>query len=195
MIEWYTSMSGPEQVLWAVALISSVIFLFILVTTFIAGDTDIHGSDMDMGLDAEVESDFGAGFQFFTFKNLIAFFTIFGWAGIACLDAGLSLSLSLIIAVVCGLVMMFLMSMLFYYMNKMTQSGTLEYKNAVNAIGEVYLEIGKNRTKMGKVMIRVQGALREMEALTDHDENLKQSTIIKVASVTDNGILIVVPTN
>ena len=91
--------------------------------------------------------------------------------------------------------MMFLMSLLFYYMNKMTQSGTLEYKNAINAIGEVYLEIGKNRSKMGKVMIRVQGALREMEALTDHNENLKQSTIIKVASVTDNGILIVTPTN
>lgn len=193
MVEWFTSLSGSEQLLWGVALISTIIFLFILVTTFIAGDSDIHGADMDV--DTSVETDFGAGFQFFTFKNLVAFFTIFGWAGIACLDAGLSLNLSLIIAVICGLLMMFLMSLLFYYMNKMTQSGTLEYKNAINAIGEVYLEIGKNRSKMGKVMIRVQGALREMEALTDHNENLKQSTIIKVASVTDNGILIVTPTN
>ena len=37
----------------------------------------------------------------------------------------------------------------------------------------------------------MQGALRELEALTDHDEDLTQGNVIKVVEVTKNGILII----
>ena len=66
-------------------------------------------------------------------------------------------------------------------------------KNALHAIGEVYLTIGANRSTMGKVQIKVQSSLRELEALTDHDTDLTQGMIIKVVEVTSNGILIVEP--
>ena len=83
------------------------------------------------------------------------------------------------------------MAAMFYFMKKLSDSGTLKIKNAINAIGEVYLTIGANRSKMGKVTVRVQGALRELDALTDSFEPLKSGTIIKVVDVTNNGILIV----
>ena len=66
-------------------------------------------------------------------------------------------------------------------------------KNALNAIGEVYLTVGANRSKIGKIQVKVQGALRELDALTDHDEDLKQGKVIKVTEVTSNGILIIEP--
>ena len=76
-------------------------------------------------------------------------------------------------------------------MSQLSDSGTLKYKNAIDAIGEVYLTIGADRSKMGKVSVSVQGAMRELNALTDSLTDLQTGTIIKVVDVTSNGILIV----
>ena len=190
MTEWYLELSSFEKTYWIITGVSTLIFLFVLVTTFIGADTDDIGD-----VDAEIDADTGAGFQFFTFKNVVAFFAIFGWSGIASIDAGNSVSTTIIISLLCGLVMMFIMAAMFYYISKLTSSGTLKMQNALNSIGEVYLTVGANRSKTGKIQIKIQGALRELEALTDHNEDLKQGKIIKVIEVTNNGILIIEPQN
>ena len=148
----------------------------------------------DIGdVDAEIDADTGAGFQFFTLKNLVAFFTIFGWSGIASIDAGNSIPVTISISLLCGFMMMSVMAAMFYYISKLTSSGTLKMKNALHAIGEVYLTVGANRSRIGKVQVKVQGALRELEALTDYNEDLRQGQVIKVIEVTNNGILIIEP--
>ncbi|CAH8281366.1 hypothetical protein EV196_101450 [Mariniflexile fucanivorans] len=185
MMNWFSNLELFPKIYWGIALLGSLIFIIMMVLTFIGGETD--GLDTD----AEIESDTGIGFQFITFKNLIGFFTLFGWSGIACIDAGLSNILTIIISFVCGLLMMTIMAAMFYYMRKLNDSGTLVFKNAIGAVGEVYLTIGANRSSIGKVHIKIQGALRELEALTDADTNLKSSAVIKVKDVTENGILIV----
>ncbi|WP_317246567.1 hypothetical protein [Arenibacter sp. N53] len=167
--------------------ISSVIFIVLLVLTFLGGDSDTLEGDVDV----EIEGDTGIGFQFLSFKNLIGFLTIFGWSGIACLEGGLSKGLTVLISVICGLLMMLAMAGLFYYLGKLQSSGTLILKNALNQTGEVYLTLGANRSKIGKVSITVQGSLRELDALTDEDKDLVMGNVIRVKEVTDNGILIV----
>ena len=121
----------------------------------------------------------------------MGFLTIFGWSGIACLDGGLSKFLTVLISVVCGLLMMFVMASLFYYLGKLQSSGTLKLKNALNQVGEVYLTIGANRASIGKVSVTVQGTLRELEALTDEEKDLVLGNVVRVKDVTDNGLLIV----
>ncbi|WP_231632513.1 hypothetical protein [Mangrovimonas sp. TPBH4] len=158
-----------------------------MATTFLGADSI---DDVD-GLDSSIDTDTGIEFQFITFKNLVGFFTIFGWSGIGCIEAGLSKPLSIILSLACGLAMMSIMAAMFYYMKKLTDSGTLNYNNAIGAIGEIYLTVGANRSRMGKVSIRVQGTLRELEALSDSLFELKSGTIIQVVDVTSNGILIV----
>lgn len=190
MIEWYTTLELFPKIYWGIALIGSLIFLIVLILTFIGGDADDLGD-----VDAEIDTDGGIGFQFITFKNLIGFFTIFGWTGIASIDAGFSKPVTVIISLLAGLLMMTIMAAMFFYMRKLNDSGTLDYKNAVDAIGEVYLTIGAKRSKIGKAHVRIQGALRELEALTDAETDLKSGTVIKVKKVTDNGILIVEPLN
>ena len=169
------------------AVISSGIFVVLMVMTILGGDADDMGGDVD----ADIEADGGIGFQFLSFKNLVGFLTIFGWSGIACIDGGLSKTLTVVISVVSGLLMMTAMATLFYYLSKLQSSGTLKLKNALNQIGEVYLTIGANRSKIGKVSINVQGTLRELEALTDEPHDLKQSNVVRVKEITANGILIV----
>jgi len=187
MEQWFEALSLFEKIYWVVAGISSIILIILLLMTLLGGDTD----GLDGDVDADIEGDVGVDFQFLSFKNLMGFFTIFGWSGIACIDNGLSMGLTIIISVICGLLMMLAMATLFYYLAKLQSSGTLKLKNALNQIGEVYLTIGANRSKIGKVSIKVQGTLRELEALTDEGTDLMQGNVVKVKEVTDNGILIV----
>lgn len=191
MGDWFSTLSLFEKSYWVIAGISSTIFVFVLITTFLIGDAD--GVDGDV--DAEIESDTGIGFQFFSFKNLVAFFTIFSWAGISCIDAGYGKGVTIIVSTIAGLIMMTIMATLIYYINKLVSSGTLKLENAIGNVGEVYLTIGANRSKMGKVHVNIQGALRELDALADSNENLKTGTVIEVREITGTGILIVQPIN
>lgn len=187
MLEFFDGMSTLEQTYWTIALVGSAVFLIIFILTFIGGgDSDMDADASDFEVD-----DGGVGFQFFTFKGLVGFFTIFGWTGITCLDNDLSTGLSLIISTIAGLIMMVLTSLLFYWMHKLAESGTLKMKNAIGVIGEVYLPIGAERSKMGKVQIKVQGSLRELEAITDEMEELKTGTMVKVTEIVSAEILLV----
>jgi hypothetical protein len=186
MAEWFSNLEFLPKVYWLVAIIGSLIFSVVMLMAFTGGDADDIGD-----MDADIDADAGAGFHFISFKNLIGFFTIFGWSGIACIDAGLSKPLTVILSILCGLIMMTIMASLFYFISKLTDSGTLNYKNAINAVGEVYLTIGADRSRIGKVTVNVHGTMRELDALTDSFTELKSGTIIKVVDVTSNGILIV----
>jgi len=186
MLDWFSSLEWFPKIYWAIAIIASLNFIVTIVMSLLGGDADELGD-----VDAEIDGDTGIGFQFITYKNWVGFFTIFGWSGIACIDEGFSKPTTIIISLICGLIMMAIMAAMFYYMRKLSDSGTLIYKNALDQIGEVYLTVGANRSKIGKAHVRIQGALRELEALTDSDTDLKTGTVIKVTSVTPNGILII----
>lgn len=186
MLDWFSSLEWFPKMYWIVAIVASLLFIITIIMSFAGGDTDEFGD-----VDAEIDGDTGIGFQFITFKNLVGFFTIFGWSGIACIDEGFSKPTTIIVSLICGLIMMTIMAAMFYYMRKLNDSGTLDYKNALDQIGEVYLTVGAKRSKIGKAHVRIQGALRELEALTDAETDLKTGTVIKVTSVTSNGILII----
>lgn len=187
MLESFSNLEVFPKMYWIIAILGSFIFIINMILTFIGAD----GAD-DLGdIDSDFDADTGIGFQFITFKNLVGFFTIFGWIGIACINSGLSKPLTVVLSFACGLFMMLIMAAMFFFMKKLTDSGTLDYKNAIDAIGEVYIPIGANRSTIGKVQVRVQNTLRELEALSDSLTDLKSGTIIKVTSVTTNGILIV----
>lgn len=179
-LDWFT------RVYWIIAIPSSIAFLIQLVITFVGGDFEA-----DTELDAEIDADTGVGFQFFTLKNTIAFFTAFGWTGLGCIDAGLGSLLTLFLSTLAGLVLVSILSSLFYFMSKMTENGTLQLKNAVGKIGEVYLNIPKNQSAYGKVQIKVQGSLRELDAMTKDKEDLKTGSLVKVLEVINDQILLV----
>lgn len=176
-----------EKVYWAMAIPFSFGLLIILVTTFIGGDVD------GGGVDAEIEADSGAGVQFFTLKNLIGFFTIMGWSGIACIKLGMGGAATVLISLAAGLVMMTAMAYLFYGMSKLVQDGTLKMERAIGRTGSVYMRIPAQRNGMGKVQITVQGSLRELDALTDHPADITTGTMVRVADLIDGHMLLVAP--
>lgn len=181
-LQWLFQLQGFELILWCIALLFSLLFLIqTIVSFFIGGDGDMDSFDHDHG-DAT---------SFFTIRNMIAFFTMFGWSGLAAYKSGLPNAAVLIIAVASGSA---LVALLYFLMKKaagMRQSGTLELKNAVSQVGETYLRIPAGRSGMGKVQVTVQGRLVELDAMTDDPADIATGRPIKVVSTLNERILIV----
>ena len=109
---WWQGMLVAEKVYWIIAIPFTLIFLIMMVMTLLGGDLD----SADMDVDMEMDSDTGIGFQYLSIKNLVGFFTIFGWTGIACLASGKSMAFTVIVSVLAGLLMMTIMSTIVYLM-------------------------------------------------------------------------------
>ena len=177
-----------EQVFWIITIPATVIFLILLVLTIFGSDADV---DVDTDVDAGIADGDSIPFQFLSLKNIVAFFTVFGWSGLGFIHANMATGLVVLLAVLCGLLMMTLMATLFYLMSKMAESGTLNMKNAIGKLGEVYLVIPAKRGGLGKVQLSIQGAIRTLDAITDDQENIPTASIIEVLNVIDDQILLV----
>ncbi|PIF05721.1 MAG: hypothetical protein CSA36_05470 [Draconibacterium sp.] len=177
-----------EKAFWIVTIPATVVFLILLVLTIFGGDTD---TDVDTDIDGDIDAGDSIPFQFISLKNIVAFFTVFGWSGVGFIHAGLGPLLVILFSVICGLLMMLLMATLFYFMSRLAENGTLNMKNAIGKLGEVYLMIPAKRGGIGKVQLNVQGAVRTLDAITDDPENILTSSIVQVADVIDDQILLV----
>ncbi|PKQ61314.1 hypothetical protein BZG02_16100 [Labilibaculum filiforme] len=185
---WWSDMNLVEQVFWGIAILFSFFFIIQMILTFFGGDVD--DIDVEGDADAAIDSDGGIDFQFLSLKNLIAFFTIFGWTGIICLNSGMGPGISALIATIAGLIMMVIMASIMYFMGKLVEDGTLKMKNAIGKSGSVYLPIPSNRKGMGKVQIQVQG-LKILDAVTDQDSEIPTGAIVTVVEIINNQILLV----
>jgi hypothetical protein len=183
---WWQGMSILEKIYWFLAIPFSVLFVVQTLLTFIGGD----GMGAEGDADVAVEGDTGIDFQFLSIKNLIAFFTIFGWVGIVALGSGSTPLWSGILATLSGLLMMTIMASLMYLMGKLAENGTIELKKSVGKIGTVYLPIPPHRKGMGKVQINQQG-FQTLDAMSDEDETIATGAIVEVISVINNEILVV----
>lgn len=185
-------MALSEKVYWIIAIPSTLLLLIQIVMTFMGGEADDVGGDFDGDLDTDGSGfDADAGWQFLTYKTVLGFFTLFGWTGLGFLQMGLGLMIAVFFSLIAGLIMMAIMAALFYYINKLHQSGTMIIENSVGNTGEVYLRIPAGREGHGKIQVEIQGTLREMDAITDDEKELQTGSIAQVLEIVNNQILLV----
>jgi hypothetical protein len=184
---WWQTTPFFEKIFWVIAILFSLLFIIQAVMSFTAGDGDSAMGDAD----ASIADDDGVGYQFFTIKNMIAFFTVFGWTGIAFSQGGMSKGITIGAALVAGALMVAMMAVLFRSMSKLRHSGTLEITNALNKIGETYLFIPAQRNGYGKVHVKVQGSLKELQAVTDDEQDIPTGKLVKVVEILNSNILVV----
>lgn len=184
---WWQSMTFFEQIFWVIALLFSFLFIIQTILSFTGGDGDTAMGDAD----AYVEHDHGIGYQFFTIRNLIAFFTMFGWTGIACIRGGLGAAATVVSAFLAGVIVVAVMIFLLRSMGRLRQSGTMDITKAVNKTATVYLYIPAKRSGSGKVHVQIQGAVRELPALTDETSDIPTGSIVTISGVINDSILLV----
>ncbi len=183
--EWWSGLSIVLKIFWALAIPFTLIFVLQVILSFLGTET------IDDVPDVEISSDHGAGFQFFTIKNLVGFFTIFGWVGIAMVESGASAFVSVTVATISGVLMMGVMAGMFYLLMKAQSDGTMKIEKAIGQTGEVYLTILSRRGGMGKVQVKVMGALRTLDAMTDDEFDIQTGKMVRVANIVNENTILV----
>lgn len=188
MITWWTSLSTAMQVLWAVTLSASLIFVIQTVMTFLGlGD---HDADFDMDTsDGSFDAD--PSMNLLTFRNLVNFCMGFGWTAVLMHEKIQSNALLIIVSVIVGILLVTVVMWIFKWLSEMQQTGNIDvHKSAVGCEGKVYLTIPGERKGEGKVQITINNAVREYDAVTD-GETIPTGKAIKVTEVINDYTLLV----
>lgn len=188
MITWWTSLSTAMQVLWAITLSASLIFVIQTVMTFLGlGD---HDADFDLDTsDGSFDAD--PSMNLLTFRNLVNFCLGFGWTAVLMHEKIQSNALLIIVSVIVGILLVTVVMWIFKWLSGMQQTGNIDvHKSAVGCEGKVYLTIPSERKGEGKVQITINNAVREYDAVTD-GETIPTGKAIKVTEVINDYTLLV----
>lgn len=188
MITWWTSLSTAMQVLWAITLSASLIFVIQTVMTFLGlGD---HDADFDLDTsDGSFDAD--PSMNLLTFRNLVNFCIGFGWTAVLMHEKIQSNALLIIVSVIVGILLVTVVMWIFKWLSGMQQTGNIDvHKSAVGCEGKVYLTIPGERKGEGKVQITINNAVREYDAVTD-GETIPTGKAIKVTEVINDYTLLV----
>lgn len=198
--EWWEVMTTAQKVFWIIALSFSVLFVIQFVMSLIGLDAD---SDVDVDASVDMEADFDSAdvdhgydidpsFTILSIRGVIAFFTFFGWTGVWILHKGWGLMPAIGIALASGLAAMTVVAYMIFQFARLEKSGTSNITHALQEEGEVYLTIPAAGHGTGKIHIRLDGVLREFDALTD-GKSISTGERIKVVDIMEDNVLIVKP--
>jgi len=190
MIEWWQSL-GQEvpahasglKIFYAIGIVSGAVLAIQMVMSLIGADTELEIDGMDMGE--------GGDTGLFSIRSVGAFFTGFGWAGVAMLQHGYSTGAATFAATVVGLIFLGMVFYLMRYIFSLREEGTMNYANAVGEIGAVYLPIPPKRKGIGQIEVLVQGRMRTVRALSDHDKKIGNRVAVRVTELVDQQTLLV----
>ena len=190
MDTWWHSLTSAHQIFWGMAIISSILFLIQFVLSLIGADFD---GEIEIDVDTDVDSDYSIdpSFTVFSVRSIIAFLTFFSWAGVIVLNDGGSVSKAVLSGLFAGSIALFIVSYMIWQFAKLTYSGTLRLSDTIEQRGEVYIPIPEGRNGAGKVNLVVDGALKELNAVTE-GKSLPTGTKIKVLEVLEKNILLVI---
>ncbi len=180
LFDYFKDLNGMQTMYFYIALFFTVLFILQSVFTFLdLGDSIDFDTDLDGDVDADFSGSFGFPFQLFTIRGFIGFFLLFGWSGLLLSKNGMNEALAFFIAFLCGLAMMVITGLLYYFVRKLNQSGNVNIKNAIGKKAEVYIPIPEHNTGTGKVSIILNNAWKELDAIT-YDEKLNSGDIVTV---------------
>jgi hypothetical protein len=177
---------------WGAALFFSVLFAWQLLATlfghFGGGDNIDAGAGHDMagaghdasaGHDAAVDS--VASFKLLSIRSMTAFGLLFGWAGVLYHRAGVSENLTILYSLIWGVVGMLIVSALFYFFMRMTESGTRRLSTAVGQPATVYMDIPTGGA--GQVRVLCGGTICFVSARVAGGEALKAGVPVVIKRV------------
>jgi len=149
-------------------------------------DFDID-EDFDVDEDFEIDEDSGmrlsdasTPFHLFSLRAILGFFILFSWTGYISLLNDVNPYVSIIYALIAGIIAMFAVSYLVFLLYKLANDGTMNIDLAVGQEGTVYLHIPGRNNGTGKVQIVVGESLRTLDAIsTDSEIKSGKKVIVK----------------
>lgn len=168
---------------WYIALPVSIFFGLQTIMTFIG----LSGGETDIDTEA---SDGDLPFEIFTLRNLINFLLGFSWTGISFYTVIQNKALLIIVAVAIGLLFVGLFFLLIKQILKLSENNSFKLENTLHQTAQVYLTIPQAKSGKGKVLISVNGAFHELDAMTLSQEKIPTNASVIVVGI-ENNLLIV----
>lgn len=171
-------------------------------------NTDIDTSfDVDVSADAGVDTDADicpegdtdaaihvhgdfAPLRLFTVQGIVAFFAVSGWVSIAAVSGGMPAAGGIPLGIIAGFFAMYGIAKLIQISRKLTENGTIDFRNAIGETAAVYIPIPPEGEGEGKVTLTLQGRFMECSAVSCEREMLKTGTQVRVTDL--NGETLVV---
>ena len=190
---WWAGLSLVMKILWGVTLAASLIFIIQSILTFVGADADSSFDvDVDTSMDGADLSNIEGGSNLYSFRNFVNFILGFGWSAILLQDSISSTGVLIFVSALVGVALVAAVMYLFKWLAGMQQSGNINLqKMAPGCEGKVYLTIPAARKGSGKVQITISGAVREYDAVTENEADLKTGAPIRVIDIVDANTLLV----
>ncbi|MGN0741153.1 MAG: hypothetical protein ACI4L8_00785 [Candidatus Fimadaptatus sp.] len=216
MMDMWNALDAVQRALVAIAAPATVLlaaeFVMLLMGLAQGGapdDADVSdGPDADMepaeGFDADADADIDAGdgpdaapargadgLRWFTLLGVASLLAVTGWGGLALMEAALPAALAVALALAMGVGDMYLCALAMRGFRRLGERGNLTVTSAVGKFAEVYLPIPPGRAAGGKVMLKMQGRLVELDAVTDGAEALPTGARVVVKGLAGDGAVLV----
>jgi hypothetical protein len=184
---WWGDLSNTQQIFWTIAIVFSILMLIQLALSMIGlefndTDVDLHGDHGHIPM--------GAEFSLISVRSIIAFFTLFGWAGVLLLNTGKPIVPTVLMSSLAGLIAMVSVSYMLYQLSKLGEAGNTDLNEAIYEIADVYLSIPPAKSGQGKVHVQLKGALKELDAITEGN-GLPTGAKVRILEILDDNILLV----
>ena len=195
MEQWWNEISVLHKAFVLSSVCFSVVFVWQIIAMLIGLDGDHHvdtaGTGPDMDHDAFGHGDHHAAceatFTFLSTRSVIAFGTLFSWAGTLYLASGASVASAILFSLVWGLAAMAGVSGILYFLLRMQETGDATVWTAVGQEGVVYMDIPERGT--GKVRVMVKGVMKFVNARTTSGQPLAAGTTVRVVGIIDDNTI------
>jgi hypothetical protein len=185
LMEFFQDMEPLLRSLWYMALPVSLVFIIQSAMTFMGADaTDGTSADFDGNLDGD------APFQLFSFRNLVNFMLGFSWAGISFYGLIPNKVLLIAVALLIGIVFVAAFFLMMRQLHRLAEDNSFRIANTLHKTGSVYLSIPAHKSGKGKVQLSVNGAMHELDALTEQ-ERIETGAMVRVVRTEGTNLVIV----
>ena len=146
-------------------------------------------SGTEVGGDFTGMTDTDSSFSLFTIESISAFFMCMGWMGWLAKDhLNMGMKLSLIIAVISGVIGMLFFSFLITQIKKLEHDPKGNINDLTGKTGKAYMRFAPKGT--GKIQIEFNGRIEEFDARNYTDSEINSFEPIKVVKVENNEIFV-----
>lgn len=188
-LTFWNNLSTFEQFFYILAVPSTFILIIQIILTLLGFDSaeaDAEEADTDAGgTDGRLPR---VGFQPLSIRTVMAFFTLFGWTGIALCGTSLHPALVVVISGMAGLCGMLAAAGIIYGVARLLAEDDTNIKNAIGQSATVCLPIPQQRSGVGRIEVR--GRLAELAAVTDDAESIPDGADVRITGIGDNAVIV-----
>lgn len=154
---------------------------FVLKTLVFA----VTGGFSEVFADFNAEFETETSFDFLSIQTILAFFMGLGWVGLAATKQwGLSVTISLLLAILFGLFLMFSTAYLMFLVKKLNKRVVKNYASCVGQTAKTYTEFKPNGN--GQIEVNVDDKLSIENAVSISGENINAFQEVKITDYKDN---------